>query len=214
MNSLDEVIEKIKDILSQEVGGKVRDQDAARALGLSAGNLATLKNRQSLPLDAISYFCAKRLISINWMLFDQDAQSLVGNTEKFTYVRYFGDVQLSAGGGAFDQQEECEMLCLPSDFTDRFGKARIEAVNVAGDSMETTLHDHDIVFIDRDRCELRDGGIFALATTHGMFVKRVQLLPNGVVVLRSDNAEYHPIEIANDEISVIGAVRGVFSTAV
>ncbi len=66
------VLENLKDVLSVELGEKkVFDKDVAKALGISKESLSHLKRRNAIPYEAIVYFCAKRAISINWILFEQ-----------------------------------------------------------------------------------------------------------------------------------------------
>ena len=101
------VLHKVKDILSQEVGDrKVFDKDVAEALGINQLTLATMKNRAKIPYKEILEFCAKRKISINWLLFDQVVESLQAETDKFAKVSYFRDIYASAGGGALNEEEE------------------------------------------------------------------------------------------------------------
>lgn len=216
MNGFDEVIDRLRDVISGEAGGKVADREVAEALGITSGNLATLKSRARLPFEAIANFCAKRAISINWVLFDQSAESLVTNTDKYTYVRYFRDVSLSAGGGAFDADESAEELLLPPIWVEKLGGERelerIEAVNVAGDSMEPTLKGGDILFVHRERQNIKKGGVFAVATPHGLFVKRLEMQVDGSLLLISDNTDYPPQKINANEIEVIGQAVAVFSS--
>ncbi|GHV01054.1 transcriptional regulator [Campylobacterota bacterium] len=210
MNHFDEVLNRIRDVISHEVNGRVRDQDVAQALGLKAGNLATLKSRDRLPIDEIALFCAKRRISINWMLFDQSAASLVENTEKYSFVRYFSEAKLSAGGGAFDLGEEYEVAQLPSLIANALGitDGEVDIVAVEGDSMEPTLSNGDLMAISRKEQKIKDGGIYALATPHGLFIKRVQREASGFISLMSDNPDYEPIRIGADEARIIGVAIG------
>lgn len=216
MNSFDEVMERIRDVISGEKDGRVMDRDVAKALDLTSGNLATLKSRDRLPIEAIAAFCAKRSISINWILFNQSAESVVKNTERFAYVRYFRDVSLSAGGGAFDADEEAEELALPPIWVEKLGGEReierIEAVNVTGDSMEPTLKSGDILFVHRQKQNIKNGGVFAVATPFGLFVKRLEMQVDGSLMLISDNDDYPPQRVATDDVEVIGQAVAVFSS--
>lgn len=216
MNSFDEVMERIRDVISGEKDGKVMDRDVAKALSLTSGNLATLKSRNRLPFEAIADFCAIRSISINWILFDQSAKSVVKNTEQFAYVRYFKDVSLSAGGGAFDGDEVSEELVLPSIWVEKLGGEReiekIEAVNVAGDSMEPTLNSGDILFVHREKKNIKKGGLFAVATPFGLFVKRLEMQVDGSLLLISDNSDYPPQKVSSSDVEVIGQAVAVFSS--
>ena len=63
---VDDIIEKLKDILSADgKNGKVFDKDVANSLDLSQANFATMKNRGKIPFSNILNFCAKKKISIN-----------------------------------------------------------------------------------------------------------------------------------------------------
>lgn len=68
---LNEIIEKIKDILSNEQDSKVLDKDVAAALWLSKDSLSHMKRKNSIPYEQIAKFCAQRKISINWVLYNQ-----------------------------------------------------------------------------------------------------------------------------------------------
>ncbi|MDR1451742.1 MAG: hypothetical protein LBI57_05385 [Helicobacteraceae bacterium] len=211
MDRFAEVLERVKRILANEIGGRVKDADAARALGVSAGALATLKNRNRLPIEEIAAFCAKRRVSVNWVLFNQGAALLANNAEQSSLARYFGEIRLSAGGGAFDLSDDYEAAALPSYLADALRGCAIDIVKVEGDSMEPTLKNGDLIFIDRAATRIKDGAIYAIAAIGGLFVKRVRREPNGALTLISDNAAYPPTSVSSDETRLIGAVAGVFS---
>ncbi|MDK2042515.1 hypothetical protein [Aliarcobacter butzleri] len=57
--NINEIIEKIKDILSNELNNKrVFDKDVAAALNLSKQSLSILKKKNSIPYEEIAKFCA------------------------------------------------------------------------------------------------------------------------------------------------------------
>jgi len=90
MNSFDEIIEKIKDIISSEVPKRrVFDTDVAKEIGVLPATLASAKKRNSILYREIMLFCAKRKICINWLFFNQDAEALVVETEKFSRSKHF-----------------------------------------------------------------------------------------------------------------------------
>jgi hypothetical protein len=72
MKTLIEIIEDIKDLISQEIPDKkIFDKDVANALGISQINFATMKKRNAIPFEKILDFYAKRRLSINLMLYRQ-----------------------------------------------------------------------------------------------------------------------------------------------
>jgi hypothetical protein len=215
MKSFAEIVEEIKDIVSEEMPGKkVFDKDVASLLGITQMNFATMKKRDKIPFHELLDFCAKRSIAINWLLYGQSPESLVEPTNRFYMVRYFSEVSASAGGGAYNDDEAYEPLMLEAGFVESLGGERelrhIEAINVSGDSMEPTFSYGDIIFINRSRRDIGRGGIFTINTEAGLFVKRVQKRIDGRIDIISDNKDY-PIQTAHpEEIEVIGRVVGRF----
>jgi len=89
MNTFREVVESIKDIISEERGDqRVFDKDVAEALGITQGQLATNINRNKTPLEVILDFCASKTIAVNSLLYDQLPESLLTNTNKYFNHRY------------------------------------------------------------------------------------------------------------------------------
>lgn len=83
--------------------------------------------------------------------------------------------------------------------------AQLSAIRVEGDSMEATLRDGDEILVDRTPRPWRDG-IHVVRTGDTLLVKRLDLARPGVVALVSDNPAYRTIELAPDEVQVIGRV--------
>ena len=212
MYELKSVIEKLKDILSQERGGaKVFDKDIAKVLAIPQTTFATMKKRNSIPFKEIMEFCAVRKLSINWLFFDQAIEMLAVETEKYFQIRYFSDVRASAGGGAFTFDENYELLSIDKTIIERiipFGSKELEAISVEGESMEPTLQDNSIVFIDREQTNINRDGIYVASTTAGLFIKRIRQRADGKIELISDNRAYSPETILPDEIQIIGRVVG------
>lgn len=214
MLAVNEIIEKLKDILSQDGKlGKVFDKDVAGALDLSQVNFATMKNRGKIPFSNILDFCAKKKISINWLLYNQNPGSLVDSTDKY-WIRYYPEVNVSAGGGAYEAEDSYESLEVPQYFVNMLGGQEnlknIDAINVVGDSMEPTLNSDNIIFIDKAKNDLNRDGIYAFTTTHGLFVKRIQRRVDGKYDVISDNKDYPMQVLDKSELSVVGKVISSF----
>jgi SOS-response transcriptional repressor LexA len=201
--NFEKILEKIKDIISIELGDKkVLNKDVAKALGITPEYLSMLKKRDKIPYEEIAYFCAKRKISINWLLFDQDIDSISNETEKFSKIRYFKDINASAGGGAFNFEDGYEILYFDKRVVDK----DLDAINVIGDSMEPTIKDGSIILIDRENKNIRNGGIFVVNTNAGVFVKRINLKSTGEIELISDNKAYPNETINPSDVEIVGKV--------
>jgi len=215
MNSFTEIVEEIKSIVSSDFNAKkIFDKDVADILGISQMNFATMKKRDKIPFTELLDFCAKKSISINWMLYGQSPESLVEATNKFYMVKYFSDINASAGGGSDNECEEIEELEIPEQFVFMLGGEKelknIEAINVSGDSMEPTFSYNDIVFINRQKKDLARGGIFTLRTEAGLFIKRIQKRIDGKIDIISDNEVYSTQTLDPSEVEVIGRVVSRF----
>ncbi|MDA7816815.1 helix-turn-helix domain-containing protein [Sulfurimonas sp.] len=215
MKNFLEIVEEIKSIVSAEFSGKkIFDKDVADVLGVSQMNFATMKKRNKIPFSELLDFCATKSISINWMLYGQSPESLVDATNKFFMIKYFDDVNTSAGGGASDVNEENREIEIPHEFAMILGGERelknIEAINVTGDSMEPTFSYNDIVFINRTKTDIQRGGIFTIRTEGGLFIKRIVRRIDGAIDIVSDNDVYSTQTLYPNEIEIIGRVVSRF----
>lgn len=215
MLSFTEILGRMKDVISSEMGQKrVFDKDVADILGIHHLTLATMKTRKKVPYEQILSFCAKRKISANWLLFDQIVDSLHEETDKFVRVKYLKNIYASAGGGAenYDEKESYinidsqTLQCMKID-----NSKNIEAINVLGDSMEPTLYDGNVVFIDRQKDSIQKGGIFVVSTPVGLFIKRLQIKTDGTMDLISDNSSYGVENVRFEDIKILGQVVGAVS---
>lgn len=209
-----EIIERLKDVLSTDGKlGKVFDKDVANALELSQANFATMKNRNKIPYSNILDFCALKKISINWLLYNQSPNSLIDSTDRY-WIKYYPEVNVSAGGGAYESEDEAESFEVPPYMVNMLGGKEnlknIDAINVVGDSMEPTLNSDNIIFIDKSKKDSMKDGIYAFTTNHGLFVKRLQRRVDGALDVISDNKDYPKQVLGNDELQVLGKVISSF----
>jgi len=207
-----EIIDKLKDVISETIlGKKVFDKDVADALGIPQATFATMKKRNSIPFEEVLEFCALRKISVNWLFFDQAVDMLKAETERFFQIRYFSNIRASAGGGAEVFDEDYETITLDKKIMHNMVGTRntqLEAIHVEGESMEPTLQDDSIVFIDRTQKDISKNGIFIVSTIGGLFIKRIHKRVDGMIELISDNSIYPPQAMNMREITIIGKVVG------
>jgi phage repressor protein C with HTH and peptisase S24 domain len=212
MVDFSEVIEKIKDVISSHKDSKkIFDKDVADILGIPQASFATMKKRNSIPYQELLEFCATKKISANWLFFDQAVDMLKEETDKFFQIRYFADIRASAGGGAEVFGEDYEMLNVDRAIIENmvgFNNKNLEAIHVDGESMEPTLSDGSIIFIDREQTNISKDGIFVASTTAGLFIKRIRQRADGMVELISDNKAYSPEVLTSDEVAIVGKVVG------
>ncbi|MFA6219543.1 MAG: S24 family peptidase [Erythrobacter sp.] len=113
----------------------------------------------------------------------------------------------SAGPGAFSAQEiSFDSYRFSRRWLREMGLegADLSAIRVEGDSMEPLLRSGDEIFVDRNK---RAGeGIHVVRIGDTLHVKQVQASAPGRIALISANEAYAPIELAREEVEVIGRV--------
>jgi len=206
-----DIIDRIEDILQSKSDIKIYDKDIAKALGMSSPQFSNFKSRNSIPYEKISEYCAKNRISINWILYGQSIDMLREETENMYKIKLFSGVNASAGGGAFNDDENYTYFSLDPAYVKLLGitpQDRIEAINVTGESMEPTLKDGSIILVDRNKTTIVNGSIFVINAGGTVYIKRLMMNPDGTIDMISDN-NIIPVQHASPEDSVVvGRVIG------
>lgn len=123
-------------------------------------------------------------------------------------------VQGSAGSGQIVESEEVEdHLAFKRDWITRELRAKPDnllLIHVQGESMVPTLNPGDVILMERyDRLSVSDG-IYAIRMGNALLVKRLQFMPNGGLLVTSDNAAYKPFQVnvgdGSEEFQIIGRV--------
>lgn len=113
----------------------------------------------------------------------------------------------SAGPGAFSAEEiSFDHFRFSRRWLREMGLegADLSAIRVEGDSMEPLLRSGDEIFVDRNK---RAGeGVHVVRIGDTLHVKQVQARGPGRIALISANDAYAPIELAGEEVEVIGRV--------
>lgn len=84
-------------------------------------------------------------------------------------------------------------------------RAQLSALRVEGDSMEPLLNNGDEILLDCSPRPFRDG-IHVVRLGDTLMVKRVANAGPGRVALLSQNFAYPPVEVAAEEVAIIGRV--------
>ena len=62
-----------------------------------------------------------------------------------------------------------------------------------GDSMKPTFSDGDLLLVDRGVSEIRVDAVYVLELHNNLYIKRLQIRPDGAILMLSDNNAYEPI---------------------
>lgn len=118
------------------------------------------------------------------------------------------DIGASAGPGAMALNEQpFDSLRFSRAWLREHGLdgAQLSAITVQGDSMEPLLRDGDEILVDRTPHLFRDG-VHVVRLGETLMVKRVASARQGMLALLSQNLAYPPMEVAAEEVTVIGRV--------
>jgi len=205
------IIEKLKDILSQELGNKkILDKDVSTALEIDYGRFRKQKSRNGLvPYPEIMIFLAKRKISINWFFFNQLPETLIESTSDYIILKYQKSIIASAGGGAINYEIDLTSLVIDKQLLDYINSSYkyTEVLHVFGDSMEPDIKDGSLVFVDKSNVDINRPGVYLIHTPDGLHVKRIKAQGTHYY-MSSINKQY--VDIKLDEFQVVGEVKGLF----
>lgn len=119
--------------------------------------------------------------------------------DDFVLVPYY-DVRASAGHGAFiaghpavrhyafDRQWMAQQIGISAH--------RLALIPVSGSSMEPDLYDGDLVLIDRGDVQVLREGVYVFEVDDGLFVKRLSLRGDKLVIESSNNQSYPAKELS------------------
>lgn len=121
------------------------------------------------------------------------------------------DTGWAMGDGTFlDVVEEVGFRAFDRSWLRSVSSGNLSKLFVAhgdGDSMEPTLHDGDVVLIDRAQHTIEKQDRIWAVTVAGLgMIKRVAKLPNGEYELGSDNHRVRPRIVKAEEFHVVGRV--------
>ena len=112
-----------------------------------------------------------------------------------------GPGRVAGGEGAFDTFRFSRRWLEEQGLA----RAQLSAIRVEGDSMEPLLNDGDEILVDRSPRAFRDG-IHVVRLGDTLMVKRVASAGPGRIALLSQNLAYPPVEVAAEEVEIIGRV--------
>lgn len=205
---MDEVIEKLKDILASEGKKNIKNKDIAKELNINPDTFNSMKFRNKVPYKQILNFLQKRKISINYFFFGSSPKEYLECESTYRILKLY-KTNASLGGGGLNDDLECENLIIDTKLLTFFKTTNCDLITCCGESMEPTIKDNSLCVIDKSKV-FKDKGIYVINTQEGLFIKQVIKQENGVI-LHSLNPIYKDIFYKNGEFLIIGLVIGVLS---
>ena len=187
-------------------------RELASLLGVNGSAISQAKKRKVIPRAWVTEISEKMNLTPEWIK--------TGNGEK--YFDKFCDnkqmfevvpkvqTRLSAGDGSFYvDQSISEYYPFQKLWLRKKGNPKnMVLMDIVGNSMEPELKNGDTVLVDRSKMKILAGAIYAVGVEDTVLIKRVEKLPDKLVLI-SDNEKYSPTYITGDDINrvrVLGKV--------
>jgi phage repressor protein C with HTH and peptisase S24 domain len=204
---------------AREQAGFDKAVDFAKRHGLNPTSYRAYENNQNGFSRKAHDFADKLSVTARWLLEGGDLEQSVEEPGALSgQARQMGlalipelELGYSMGGGSiFADYHQKGFVPFQRDWLRGFMRGTFADMFVArgeGDSMTPTLLDGDIVLIDTAQKAIdRQDRIWAISYGDLGMIKRVRRMPNGVYRIMSDNPVVEPIEVADDEMHVVGRV--------
>ncbi|MBF7044960.1 S24 family peptidase [Campylobacter volucris] len=199
-----QIIDKIKFLLQKDGLNNTKDSDVAKALKINPDTFYSMKFRNSIPYKQILQFLHEKNININAFFYDD----LIENPTNYKILKYY-DVNASMGGGALNDNVSFSEVIIDEKLSDYFGSNECDIIPCIGDSMEPEIKDESLCLIDKNK-SFKDGGVFAVNTRDGLFIKQI-FKSNKGVYLHSFNLSYADVHYQNGDFLIVGKVVGTIS---
>lgn len=222
-------MDTFKDRLAFLWKDEARQAKIAADIDMTIAGFSRIWNEGGLPKsETLKKIKQLKGCSIDWLLTGEGspfpdseapkatATDTLGNPvdiDEFVFVPRY-DIQAAAGHGQLvgDEQPIFAMAFRRywiENYVTRDIK-NLSVISVKGDSMEGVLNDGDTILINHGQTTPRDG-LYVLRLNENLLVKRLQLIPGGIVNVISANEAYPTFEIdlknLTDDVAIIGRVE-------
>lgn len=163
---------------------------AARKLGVSVGVVRSALARRELGHSNLSALSGA--LGLDFYIGpprDHAPATMIDGDEFDTVALY--EAEGAAGDGIYNfDAPPIDHLAFSKRWLNQNGinAAACVILTVKGDSMEPSIYNGDLVMVDRNRRQIRSGRIYVFNDgDDGLRIKRLELIPDLAVILRSDN---------------------------
>lgn len=205
---MEEITEKLKDILAAEGGKRVTNKDLAKELGIHPDTFNSMKFRNSVPYPQILNFLQKRNININFFFYGTSPKEQLECENTYRILKLY-KANASLGGGGLNDSLESENLLMDTKLLSFFRTTECDLITCCGESMEPEIKDGSLCLVDRAK-SFKNGAVYVINTREGLFIKQVFTKSDGVI-LHSLNPAYKDMFYKNGDFLIIGAVIGALS---
>lgn len=129
-------------------------------------------------------------------------------TEKVVHIPVL-DVQGSQGDGREvpDHEMVASQISVRESWLRRnlafSAPGNLSIIAGVGDSMKPTFSDGDLLLVDRGVSEIRVDAVYVLELHNKLYIKRLQIRPDGAILMLSDNKAYEPYLIQEADMESV-----------
>lgn len=186
--------------------------ELADTLGVNRSSITQARKKDSVPANWLLELFRGHGLNPDWVAGGNGPERLRPGDENDGSFFPVPKVQarLCAGGGSFEVDSQIEgYYSFQKKWLDIKGAAKqMVLMDVFGNSMTPEIKDGDTVLIDQSRKDIFAGAIYAVGIDDTIMVKRIEKHP-GRLVLLSDNKEYAPIFLNENEIDSVRIIGKV-----
>jgi len=222
-------MDTFKDRLAFLWKDEARQAKIAADIDMTIAGFSRIWNEGGLPKsETLKKIKQLKGCSIDWLLTGEGspfpdseapkatATDTLGNPvdiDEFVFIPRY-DIQAAAGHGRLAGNEKPMFaMAFRRDWIENYvtrSTKNLSVISVKGDSMEGVLNDGDSILINHGETTPRDG-LYVLRINENLLVKRLQVMPGGIINVISANDAYPTFEIdlnhLTDDVAIIGRVE-------
>ena len=191
----------------------------ARQVGVSYPAMRKITKGETLNPKFLFEIAEALNVSVEWLKTGEGSSENLSDDPSEDHIRFERLDVIAALGDGYINNETAEVV----DFVhvdkawarENLGGnlSRIQVITARGDSMQGTIEDGDVLFVDTSVRSFEGEGIYLLSFADGLKAKRLQASVSGGLMVISDNPLYRTETIENDKLeklTICGKVRGAW----
>ena len=191
----------------------------ARQVGVSYPAMRKITKGETLNPKFLFEIAEALNVSVEWLKTGEGSSENLSDDPSDDHIRFERLDVIAALGDGYINNETAEVV----DFVhvdkawarEKLGGnlSRIQVITARGDSMQGTIEDGDVLFVDTSVRSFEGEGIYLLSFADGLKAKRLQASVGGGLLVISDNPLYRTETIENDKLeklTICGKGRGAW----
>lgn len=191
----------------------------ARQVGVSYPAMRKITKGETLNPKFLFEIAEALNVSVEWLKTGEGSSENLSDDPSGDHIRFERLDVIAALGDGYINNETAEVV----DFVhvdkawarEKLGGnlSRIQVITARGDSMQGTIEDGDVLFVDTSVRSFEGEGVYLLSFADGLKAKRLQASVSGGLMVISDNPLYRTETIENDKLeklTICGKVRGAW----